>query len=320
MNTVSKNLFEESIDRERAILSSYLHKVLAPIAHICSSSWDQPDELDRLLKASLKHSGQSKLLYGVNCNGKQHSSNIGIKDVDSSKRGQDLSVRPYMQNINTENNFFILSPVYVDQNDHHLCVTAMHKVYNDNNEIIGCVAADYDLDNLPGEAECNNVLIPSEWRQIKGDPAIRQNLFLQERVISSMDNHLQEVNDIIIDLICNRGIFHAKLHYSSSRATLWVYNDPHRYRLHVLEEITNPSVCLTYRKNSYPKDAQVSPHTVRRVFNRLQKLREADNTIYLRSGSLNIINGIVGLTFSCDGSHYMSADEFLHKDDSFWGC
>jgi hypothetical protein len=30
------------------------------------------------------------------------------------------------------------------------------------------------------------------------------------------------------------------------------------------------------------------------------------------------MNGMVGLTFSCDGSHYMSADEFLEKNLSFW--
>jgi hypothetical protein len=33
---------------------------------------------------------------------------------------------------------------------------------------------------------------------------------------------------------------------------------------------------------------------------------------------LNIFNGFVGLTFSCDGSHYMPWDEFLEKDIDFW--
>jgi hypothetical protein len=33
---------------------------------------------------------------------------------------------------------------------------------------------------------------------------------------------------------------------------------------------------------------------------------------------LNIFNGLVGLTFSCDGSHYMPWDEFLEKDIDFW--
>ena len=33
---------------------------------------------------------------------------------------------------------------------------------------------------------------------------------------------------------------------------------------------------------------------------------------------LNIFNGLVGLTFSCDGSHYMPWDEFLDKNLGFW--
>jgi len=163
--------------------------------------------------------------------------------------------------------------------------------------------------------------VPSAWRQIKGDPAIRQNLFQQARVNSAMDQRLDEVNDILTDLITQRGVFHAKLHYSSSRATLWLYDDPHRYRLHVLDEIINPAVCLAYPKKPYPADASVPEMHVAKVFKRLAELRNADETIYLRSGSLNVVNGMVGLTFSCDGSHYMSADEFLGKPDSFWfGC
>ena len=43
-----------------------------------------------------------------------------------------------------------------------------------------------------------------------------------------------------------------------------------------------------------------------------------DDTLYLRSGSLNIFNGIIGLNFSCDGSHYIPYDEFLNKDHAFW--
>ena len=54
------------------------------------------------------------------------------------------------------------------------------------------------------------------------------------------------------------------------------------------------------------------------VGQRFALLRTTDDTFYLRSGSLNLINGMVGLTFSCDGSHYLPADEFLAKDKSFW--
>ena len=48
------------------------------------------------------------------------------------------------------------------------------------------------------------------------------------------------------------------------------------------------------------------------------QLRVMDDTFYLRSSSINIFNGIISLTFSCDGSHYMPYDEFLEKSLNFW--
>ena len=68
----------------------------------------------------------------------------------------------------------------------------------------------------------------------------------------------------------------------------------------------------------YPPEAKSSCDQVRKVLKEFKALRFADETIYLRSGSINIMNGMLGLTFSCDGSHYMPIDEFLEKDLSFW--
>ena len=50
----------------------------------------------------------------------------------------------------------------------------------------------------------------------------------------------------------------------------------------------------------------------------MRELRLTDRTIYLRSASINIFNGMVSLTFSCDGSHYLPWDEFLGKGADFW--
>ena len=47
-------------------------------------------------------------------------------------------------------------------------------------------------------------------------------------------------------------------------------------------------------------------------------LRLIDTTIYLRTASINIYNGMISLTFSCDGSHYMRYDKFLAKGTAFW--
>jgi hypothetical protein len=50
----------------------------------------------------------------------------------------------------------------------------------------------------------------------------------------------------------------------------------------------------------------------------MKALRMADETIYLRMASINLFNGMVSLTFSCDGTHHMRYDELLQKDRAFW--
>ena len=54
------------------------------------------------------------------------------------------------------------------------------------------------------------------------------------------------------------------------------------------------------------------------IFGSHKALRMVDTTIYLRTASINIFNGMVSMTFSCDGSHYMRFDEFLAKGPAFW--
>jgi len=129
---------------------------------------------------------------------------------------------------------------------------------------------------------------------------------------------MDEVLALLAELITVHGVFHAKLHFSSSRATLWVVDDPYRYRLHGIADLTDPDLCLAYPRRDYPADAAIPAEAVPRVLRTFRDLRFMDETIYLRSGTINIFNGLVGLTFSCDGSHYMPWDEFLDKNVGFW--
>ena len=62
----------------------------------------------------------------------------------------------------------------------------------------------------------------------------------------------------------------------------------------------------------------VTEQEIGNILKAMSQLRLADETIYLRSATINIFNGLISLTFSCDGSHYMSWNEFLDKDMSFW--
>jgi hypothetical protein len=78
---------------------------------------------------------------------------------------------------------------------------------------------------------------------------------------------------------------------------------------------------MLYPRQPYPADAQIPQERIGSILRGMRQLRTADETLYLRSASINIFNGMVSLTFSCDGSHYMSWHEFLAKDMKFWvGC
>lgn len=309
---------ETSISKQRSFLEGLLLDPLSQLASICAGNWYDRKRIDTKLNSFLKQrkNHRCRLLYVIDKQGLQHSSNISVDDIDESIIGQNLSNRPYLENLDTnKDSALILSDVYIDKQTRKPCITAMYPVLLDD-EIVGYVAADFGLKDLP----LKNVseIKPHRWRQIKGDPSIRGTLFQQTRTRSSMDEHIDEVLDVVESLITEQGIFHAKLHFSSSRATLWPYSDPYHYRLHVLDEIINPKVCLVYEKMLYPEQAAIPAEMVHNVLKAFKLLREADENIYLRAASLNIMNGLVGLNFSCDGSHYMPAEEFLDKDMRFW--
>jgi hypothetical protein len=306
----------ESIKAQRAMLAARLETSMAVLAEQCAGSWRDRDRLDEILRAALADIPACRLIYAIDTNGRQVSSNVGRDAIGRDKYGQNLSRRPYLSNAIPYKGF-LLSDVYLNTPpDRRSCVTAVQAVA-DGSSMLGFVAADFYLRDLP-QLERRAGSSPSGWRQIKGDPVIRDALFQQRRAKSAMDERLDDVIAIMDELICERGVFHGKLHFSSSRATLWLTDDPFRYRVHVLDEIIDPSICLAYPNRPYSEKTVVPPPRVRPVFERFKLLRNADENIYLRSGSLNVINGMVGLTFSCDGSHYMPVQDFLDKDDSFW--
>jgi hypothetical protein len=151
----------------------------------------------------------------------------------------------------------------------------------------------------------------TRWLQIRGDPSVRQVMFEQARAPNEFDKRLDEVLARVEILILGHGVFHAKLHFSTGQVTLWLLNDPLRYRVHVKEEFLDPELCRIYPRQSYTNEALVPSLEIPNVLAEFKRLRMQDNHIYLRSASLNVVNGLVGLNFSCDGSHYINYAEFL---------
>lgn len=308
------NSFKEIVSGKKRGLSQQVELPLAELADNCLAIWHDPNALDRLLQMGVGKLPEHARLYIVERDGKQRSSTITAHTINSAMRGRDVS---------SQANFagtlpfkgMCLSGAYLSPEELAPCISAIQAI-GDNDELLGFLLADFSIQNL--HLDQSNQCIPRAWRQFKGDPAIRGTVFQQERVFSLMDEYMDDAIDVLGTLIRQHGIFHAKLHFSSSRATFWCIQDPFNYRLHSVEEFIDPDVCLAYSPHPYPAEAQVSPEDVAIVLNYFKLLRIADDNIYLRSASLNIMNSLVGLTFSCDGTHYIPVNEFLQKDMAFW--
>jgi hypothetical protein len=129
---------------------------------------------------------------------------------------------------------------------------------------------------------------------------------------------MQKALSILEELLTERGIFQCQIHFSSSQAIIWEIDDPLRYRILDQDVLKDPDICLVYPSRPYPADAAIPRTDISRILDAMRALRIVDTTIYLRTASINIFNGMVSLTFSCDGSHYMRYYEFLTKGAAFW--
>jgi hypothetical protein len=160
--------------------------------------------------------------------------------------------------------------------------------------------------------------MPYKWLQVKGDPSVRAFLFQQSRVNSLFDGELDRVHNIVHDLLTRKGAFHVKIHYSSSQLTCWFSDDAYRYRVYVREEVLEPGFTDQFSNRTLKHLMPViDADEVHAILNEFKRLRTTDETIYLRNSSINLINGMIGMTFSCDGAHYIDHKTFFEKLDTF---
>ena len=160
--------------------------------------------------------------------------------------------------------------------------------------------------------------MPYRWLQVKGDPSVREFLFQQSRQTSLFDEHLDQVHQIIYQLFTLKGAFHVKAHYASSQLTCWFYDEPFSYKVYVKEEVLEPSFIEGFPDINYEKRRpRVEQDRIQPVLDEFKRLRFTDEQIYLRNASLHRINGMIGMNFSCDGSHYIEHDEFFQRLTEF---
>ena len=313
MSSPQDNL-QQRILQQRTLLTNMLLDPMHRAATRCAAVWNDKGLLDAALMDTIRQIPYCTYLYAMNQRGRQISANASHDGLIEKDYHRDRSTRPYMQQLSREGKMS-LSNAYISLRANRPSLTAVEHVYLDE-EHVGYLGADFDLRDLPITKEFYSE--PGRWRQIKGDPAIRGGVFQQCRIPSLMDDNLERVLPVLEELVTQHGVFHVKIHFSSSRATMWFLQDPYRYQILEFDELVSPDICLAYSHHAYPEDALVPRENILPILETFCQLRLADNTIYLRAGSVNIFNGIVGLNFSCDGSHYIPHDQFLARDSSFW--
>lgn len=306
--------WKDCIYRQREELACMLRDPIERAAGQLPALWPDKRAMEGVLVHAFSSIPYCTSLYVLDTYGIQLTENVGRTGLVPGHYRRDRSQRPYMQEAVPPWGF-LLSDAYISQFAHRPSLTALQCIRRDG-DVLGYLGADFDLRNLPVTSEL--YVEPGQWRQVKGDPAIRKQLFQQTRVESPMDRNLDQTLAILEEMLTERGVFQAQIHFSSSQATIWTDDDPYRYRMLDIDLLTDPDICLVYPLRPYPAAARIPADRVAAIFETFKALRLADENIYLRLASINLYNGLVSLTFSCDGSHYMPYDEFLRKNTQFW--
>lgn len=136
---------QESIEREYEELRQFFNAPLRAIAKRSVRLWFHRDRLDRLLADSIGSLKDCELVYAIDVNGRQVSSNIHPASIDFTAYGQDLSRRPYAVNLSLLNDAAFhgafLCHAYTSQVTQRPCVTVMHGVTSGSSSL-GYIAVD----------------------------------------------------------------------------------------------------------------------------------------------------------------------------------
>jgi len=311
----NRTKLQKTVTKQRKALKRLLSQSMSEVATACTEKMHDRPALEDILSNEMERAEYCKYLWVLDKSGRQLTDNIKRTGIKQGQVGRDRAARPYLQRAFKGKDYY-LSDAYISRNRLRPSITAVKTIYDKDGEVNGYLGADFDLRELPHTGD--EIDDEKIWRQVKGDPAIRSGLFSQQRVESAMDAQISEVLNVMKELILAHGVFHAKFHFSSSRATLWRVDNPFDYQILNIDELSDPDICLAFQHRKYFEKATVNAANISKIFQQFKDLRFSDETIYLRSASLNIVNGMVGLNFSCDGSHYMHYKEFLEKNMAFW--
>ena len=95
--------------------------------------------------------------------------------------------------------------------------------------------------------------------------------------------------------------------------TCWFYDDPDNYRVYIKEQVFAAELLDSLSLSCEARQPGIEAQDQSLVLDEFERLRLSDEQFYLHSASLNRFNGMIGINFCCDGSHYIEHDEFINR-------
>ena len=158
----------ETVHKQHNELRVLFHAPLRSIAKRAVRVWFNRERLDGVLSEVIRDCFQCDLLYAIDTDGHQVSSNIYERSIDPGSYGQDLSLRPYLVTMPLPSNAAFqgafLCDVYTSQATRRPCVTVMCGVTS-GPTTLGYIAADLDPHHLqPLQTACPTSQLTADLR------------------------------------------------------------------------------------------------------------------------------------------------------------
>jgi len=142
----------DTVREQHEALCAFFDTPLRLIAQHAVRVWFNRERLDQVLSEHVYLCSYYDLIYAIDIDGRQISSNVSADSVDPSACGQDLSQRPYTVSLAVINNTAFpgafLCDTYISQITQRPCVTLMYAVTSGRTRL-GFITADIDPANLP---------------------------------------------------------------------------------------------------------------------------------------------------------------------------
>jgi len=146
------NSLTDTVQHDDKALCAYFDAPLRELSRRVVRVWFNHERLDEALSKTLQPRLQYDLIYAIDTDGRQISSNVYKDSIDPGAYGQDLSQRPYSVPTAVLNNAafrgVFVCDAYVSQVTERPCVTVLYGITS-GPATLGFIAADIDLSRLP---------------------------------------------------------------------------------------------------------------------------------------------------------------------------